>query len=154
MRALLLALPLLSLPILYATLGAARSSPSPVSSSAPGWQQQQQRRHRRPPEPPPRLAYLITGGPGTGHGSGGSYCGSGDGHGLDGSLGGRRVVAGAGKAAGRDLRELAEEALESGAPPRLLRGGRGGDAGWRRGGGGGGGDAGRAGNGGSGSGGR
>ncbi|CAL4913818.1 unnamed protein product [Urochloa decumbens] len=63
MRALLLALPLLSLPILYAALGAARSSSS--SASAPGWQQQQRR--RRPPEPPPRLAYLITGaGPGDG----------------------------------------------------------------------------------------
>ena len=54
MRALLLALPLLSLPILYAALGAARSSP-------PGRPQQQQRR------PPPRLAYLIAGvGPGDG----------------------------------------------------------------------------------------
>jgi protein xylosyltransferase len=66
MRALLLALPLLSLPILYAALGAARSSsPSPVPS-APWWQQQrQQQGHRRPPEPPPRLAYLITAaGPG------------------------------------------------------------------------------------------
>ncbi|CAN6289860.1 unnamed protein product [Urochloa humidicola] len=63
MRALLLALPLLSLPILYAALGAARSS----SSAAPGWNQQQQRRRLRPPEPPPRLAYLITGaGPGDG----------------------------------------------------------------------------------------
>lgn len=61
MRALLLALPLVSLPILYAALGAARSS----SSSAPRLPQQQQQ--RRPPEPPPRLAYLITGaGPGDG----------------------------------------------------------------------------------------
>ena len=56
MRALLLALPLLSLPILYAALGAARSSP-------PGRPPQQQQRRR----PPPRLAYLITGaGPGDG----------------------------------------------------------------------------------------
>ncbi|RCV15568.1 hypothetical protein SETIT_3G066800v2 [Setaria italica] len=38
-----------------------------------------------------------------------------DGHGLDGGLGGRRVVAGAGEAAGLDLRELVEEALEAGA---------------------------------------
>lgn len=54
LRALLLALPLLSLPVLYAALGAARSPPPPP------------RRGRRPPEPPPRLAYLISGGAGDG----------------------------------------------------------------------------------------
>jgi len=60
MRALLLALPLVSLPILYAALGTARSSSS--SSSAPRLPQQQQQRRA-----PPRLAYLITGaGPGDG----------------------------------------------------------------------------------------
>ncbi|GJN08275.1 hypothetical protein PR202_ga26181 [Eleusine coracana subsp. coracana] len=57
MRALLLALPLLSLPVLYAALGAARSSPAPP----PGRLQPGGRR------PPPRLAYLISGaGPGDG----------------------------------------------------------------------------------------
>jgi beta-glucuronosyltransferase len=56
MRALLLALPLLSLPLLYAALGAPRSSPP----AAPP------RRHARG-RPPPRLAYLISGaGPGDG----------------------------------------------------------------------------------------
>jgi beta-glucuronosyltransferase len=61
MRALLLALPLVSLPILYAALGAARSSASAARPPPPPPQQQQQRR------PPPRLAYLITGaGPGDG----------------------------------------------------------------------------------------
>jgi len=55
MRALLLALPLVSLPILYAALGAARAS-----SSAPRLPQHQPQQ-RRSPAPPPRLAYLITG---------------------------------------------------------------------------------------------
>jgi len=65
MRALLLALPLVSLPILYAALGAARSSPS--SASAPRLPQQPPQQQRWPPTPPPRLAYLITGaGPGDG----------------------------------------------------------------------------------------
>lgn len=60
MRALLLALPLLSLPVLYAALGAARSPPSPpLGGGQPG------RKHAR--GPPPRLAYLISGaGPGDG----------------------------------------------------------------------------------------
>lgn len=60
MRALLLALPLVSLPILYAALGAARSSASAARPPPPPPQQQKRR-------PPPRLAYLITGaGPGDG----------------------------------------------------------------------------------------
>ncbi|CAM0872526.1 unnamed protein product [Alopecurus aequalis] len=54
LRWLLLALPLLSLPILYAALGSARSPPP-----RPGGRQQ-------PLLPPPRLAYLISGGAGDG----------------------------------------------------------------------------------------
>jgi beta-glucuronosyltransferase len=50
MHALLLALSLLSLPVLYAALGAARSSPPTAPS----------RRHVRGGAPP-RLAYLISG---------------------------------------------------------------------------------------------
>ena len=60
MRSLLLALPLLSLPILYAALGPARTQQPPSPPRLGGRQQQQQ------PLPPPRLAYLISGGPGDG----------------------------------------------------------------------------------------
>ncbi|KAG8096549.1 hypothetical protein GUJ93_ZPchr0013g35653 [Zizania palustris] len=56
LRALLLALPLLSVPILYAALGAARPAHVPPMPRSGG------RRH----EPPPRLAYLISGGAGDG----------------------------------------------------------------------------------------
>jgi protein xylosyltransferase len=55
-RWLLLALPLLSLPILYAALGSARSQPQPPRLGG----------RQQPPLPPPRLAYLISGGPGDG----------------------------------------------------------------------------------------
>ncbi|TVU47539.1 hypothetical protein EJB05_07144 [Eragrostis curvula] len=61
MRALLLALPLLSLPVLYAALGAGRPSSYSSAASAPPLG----RHHAR--GPPPRLAYLISGaGPGDG----------------------------------------------------------------------------------------
>jgi protein xylosyltransferase len=57
-RWLLLALPLLSLPVLYAALaGSARSPPPPRLGGRQGQQA---------PLPPPRLAYLISGGPGDG----------------------------------------------------------------------------------------
>ena len=55
LRWLLLLLPLLSLPILYAALGAARSPPPPPLGGG-----------EHPLLPPPRLAYLITGGAGDG----------------------------------------------------------------------------------------
>lgn len=60
----LLALPLLSLPLLYAALGTARSSSS--SSSPPPPLAARLGRQQQPLLPPPRLAYLISGGPGDG----------------------------------------------------------------------------------------
>lgn len=53
LRALLLALPLLSVPVLYAALGAARPAAPP-------------RRGAAPHQLPPRLAYLVSGGAGDG----------------------------------------------------------------------------------------
>ncbi|KAG8074454.1 hypothetical protein GUJ93_ZPchr0006g46278 [Zizania palustris] len=56
LHALLLALPLLSVPILYTALGAARPAQVPPTP----------RRGGRLHQPPPRLAYLVSGGTGDG----------------------------------------------------------------------------------------